>query len=215
MIQLFGRRSSHFTRTAAIFAHELGVPFELLVLHDLKSLDRAQFGGHPAMKLPVLRVGDETLWGTENICRRFAELAGRATDSRLVWPETLRDVRTRNAQEITWHAMSAQVQLVLGIALNRLPADNGFFVKLAMGLAGSLAWLDEHLAPVLAALPPERQLSLLEVTIFCLTTHLEFRPTVPLEPYPNLRRFAEVFGQRPSAQQTTYLFDPRPPKENP
>ncbi len=209
MTRLFGRRSSHFTRVAAIFARELSVPFELVVLHDLKSLERAQFGGHPAMKLPALRVGDEALFGTENICRRLAELAGRGDDARLVWPERLRDGLARNAQELTWHAMSAQVQLVLGVAIHRLPADNPFFLKLAMGMSGSLAWLDEHLDAALAALPP-RQLSLLEVTLFCLVTHLEFRPTVPLDPYPNLRRFAEAFGRRASAQETAYRFDPRP-----
>lgn len=208
-VELVGRRSSHFTRVAAIFAHELGVPFELVVLHELMSLDPQDYGGHPAMKIPALRVGDSVLFGTENICRRLAELAGQGDDPTLVWPQALTDDRARNAQELTWHAMSAQVQLVIGVAINHLPADNPFFLKLRRGLEGSLAWLDAQWPAVLASLPADRRASLLEVTLFCLVTHLVFRPTVPLDAYPNLRRFADEFSRRPSAQQTEYRFDPR------
>ena len=207
-VELVGRRSSHFTRVAAIFAHELGVPVVLVVVHDLTNLDPAIYGGHPALKIPLLRVGTSTLVGTENICRRLAELADG--DARIVWPEQVTDDAGRNAQELTWHAMSAQVQLVIGTVIAKLPADNVFFAKGRAGLEGALGWLDAHVARALDALPRPRDLSLLEVTLFCLVEHLRFRPTVPLEPYPDLLGFVTAFGARASARATTYAFDPQP-----
>jgi hypothetical protein len=73
-----------------------------------------------------------------------------------------------------------------------------------------LGWLDARIDAVLAALPPARHSSLLELTLFCLIEHLRFRPTVSLDAYPTLARFTDSFGQRASAQQTTYRFDTPP-----
>lgn len=212
-IQLFGRSSSHFTRVAAIFAHELRVPFDLVVVPDLTSLDASAYGGHPARKIPTLRVGTAVVFGTENICRRIAELAGDGEGPGVVWPEHLRGDVARSAQELTWHTMSAEVQLVVGTVLAELPADNLLFAKCRAGMHGSLAWLEEHLARALGDLPSPRRLSLLEVTLFCLLEHLQFRPTLALEAYPNLRGFAADYGARPAARSTAYRYDvpPRAP----
>jgi len=206
VVRLVGRSSSHFTRVAAIFAHELGVPFELVVC-ELTSLDAAVYGGHPALKLPTLRVGASVVFGAENICRRLAEIAGRGSDVRVVWPERVAADVVRNAQELTWLAMSAQVQLIIGAGLGKLTPDNAFLVKTRTGLDGALAWLDEHVSEALGAMPPERDVSLLETTMFCLVEHLDFRRTVPIDSHPHLRRFAAEFATRPSAQRTTYRYD--------
>ena len=103
--------------------------------------------------------------------------------------------------------MSAQVQLVVGTGFAKLPAENVFFAKARAGLLGALAWLDEHLAEVSAALTVPRDVSLFEVTLFCLVDHLGFRPTVSMEPYPRLREFAEAFAIRPAARRTVFRFD--------
>ncbi|TAK19572.1 MAG: glutathione S-transferase family protein [Myxococcaceae bacterium] len=211
-VQLVGRSSSHFTRVAAIFAYELGVPFELLVVSDLTSLDAAAYGGHPALKVPALRVGASVVFGAENIARRLAEIAGRGSDPRVVWPERLTADAARNAQELTWLAMSAQVQLILGAGLGRLPSDSALLVKTRTGLHGALAWLDAHLSEALAAMPPDRDVSLLEVTLFCLVEHLDFRRTLPTDGYANLRRFAAEFATRPSALRTAYRYDAARPQ---
>lgn len=203
-VRIVGRSSSHFTRVACLFAEELGVPWTLDVVHDLTSETPATFGGNPALKIPTLVEGDVSLFGTENICRRLVELCAHRDD--VVLPEALTSPLLRNAQELTWHAMAAQVQLVFGTVVHALPADDGYFRKAAAGLTSSLAWLDQHLAAVLAALPP-RRLSLLEVTLFCLVEHLAFRRTVSLEPLANLRAFAAEFSRRPSASRTAYRFD--------
>lgn len=187
-----------------MFAHELEVPFTLVPVDDLQSVDPAAYAGNPAMKVPALRIGSSLLIGTENICRKLTEHAGRADDPRIVFPERATSDVVRCAQELTWHAMAAQVQLILGVKLGKLPADNVFFVKVRAGLEGSLAWLDEHLARALDELPKKRVLSLFEVTLFCLVEHLGFRRTLENEPPPGLRRFAAEFAARASARKTLY-----------
>ena len=205
-VEIIGRSTSHFTRVATMFARELDVPYELVVVRHLTTSEPDHYHGHPALKLPMLRRDGSLLFGAANICRALVELAPRPR--RIVWPEDLRDDLARNAQELVWHAMSAQVQLVLGVEIGKLPADHPFFAKLRAGYAGALAWLDANVEAVLAALPAERDLSLFEVTLFCMFEHLAFRPALPREPYPALRRFVESYGARASAQQTPYVIDP-------
>lgn len=207
IVQISGRSSSHFTRLTLIFAHELGVPFELLPIHDMTVLDPAAYADNPALKLPTLRRGGSLVFGAENICRTLAEFAD--APRHIVWPEALRTVLARNAQELVWHGMAAQVQLIFGTVGARLPADNIYFVKGRQGFEGALRWLDANLASVLAELPA-RDLSLLEVALFCLVDHIGFRATLPLDPYPALVRFAEGFAERPSARRTQYRFAPPP-----
>ena len=206
-IEIIGRSSSHFTRMARMFAEELGLPYRLLPVSDMTALSAGAYGDNPAMKLPVLRVNGSTLFGAQNICRALAEHSDRGI--RIVWPEDLTDPPSRNAQELVWHGMAAQVQLVLGVAICKLPADNTYFVKAREGFDGALRWLDRNLAEVLGRLPPARDLSLFEVSLFCLVDHLTFRPTVSITSYPALVSFAEAFGKRSAARSTPYTFDAR------
>lgn len=199
-VQLIARSSSHYSRVVRIFAHELAVPYELVVVRDLTSLDVTAYS-NPALKIPSLQVDGSTLFGTENICRRLAELS--TTKGRVLFPEHLTDDLSRNAQEMVWHAMSAQVQMVMA-GFGKLPLDNPVFVKGRTGFEGALRWLDDNFSRV--QLPPH-DLSLLEVTLFCLVEHLPWRKTLPLDPYPALVAFARDFGQRPSAVATAYRFD--------
>lgn len=205
-LTLTGRSASHFTRVARMIAHDLDVPLTFEIVHDLMGLDPEGYGGHPALKLPTLHVAGAPVFGTDNICRTLAALAGRAADPRVVLASD--DYLVRNAQELVWHAMSAQVQLVVGVQLSKLPADSRFFTKLAAGLTGALAWLDAHHDRVLAALPAPRDVSLYEVTLFCLLEHVAFRPTVPLDDLPCLRGFAAAYATRPAAAATRFQFDP-------
>ena len=207
-LKLTGRSASHFTRVARMIAHELAVPVEFEVIHDLMGLDPAPYGGHPALKLPTLHVAGAPVFGTDHICRTLAALAGRATDPRVVLGSD--DALVRNAQELVWHAMAAQVQLVVGVQIAKLPADNPFFAKAAAGLRGALAWLEAHHDELDAALPTPRDVSLYEVTLFCLLEHLAFRPTVALDDLPRLRAFAAAYATRPSAIATRFQFDPKP-----
>lgn len=209
-LRLTGRSSSHFTRVVRIMAHELGVPIELEVVHDLMSQDASAFGGHPALKLPTLHVDGRPLFGTDHICRRLAELAGRADDARVVLSHQVTADLVCNAQELAWHAMAAQVQLVVGVRLANLPPENLFFAKARAGMIGALAWLDAHLDSVLAELPSPRDVSVFEVTLFCLVEHIGFRPTVSLDPFPHLGDFSAAFAARDSAQRTPFVFDAAP-----
>lgn len=206
-IQIIGRRSSLFTRVPLLFAEELGIRYEFVPIYDMTATDAKTYGGNPALKLPSLRIGKSLLFGAQNISRALAERS--ATPLRIVWPEDLRDDLARNAQELVWHAMGAQVQLVFGTIIGKLPADNVYFTKARAGFENSLRWLDRHADDMLRALPA-RDLSLFELTLFCLIEHLAFRPTLPVEPYQSLVRFSRQFSTRPSAQRTAYRFDARP-----
>jgi glutathione S-transferase len=207
-LQIVGRRSSHFTRMPLLFADELGVAVQVVPVYDMTAMAPEAYAGNPALKLPILRQGDTVLFGAQNICRALAERASHS--ARIVWPEEMRDALSRNAQELVWHSMAAQVQLVLGTSVCKLPADNGYFTKARVGFEGALAWLDAHLEQALAALPAQCDLSMLEVSLFCLLDHLAFRPTVSLQGYSVLRRFTEAFAARPAAQRTVYQFDAPP-----
>jgi len=207
-VQIVGRSSSHFTRVTLVFAHELGLAVELLPVFDMTVETAANYGDNPALKMPTLRTPEGLVFGAENICRTLADLAG--APRRVVWPEQLRGRVARNAQELVWHGMAAQVQLIFGVAVAGLPADNLYFKKCREGFAGALRWLDAHVPAVLESLPAPRDVSLFEVTLFCLVEHVATRGTMAMDPYPALLKFADEFRGRPSAQHTTYRFDVPP-----
>jgi len=209
-MQLVGRRSSVFTRVPLVFAEQLGVTYEFQPIKDMTETAPAAYAGNPALKLPILRLDGGVVFGAQNICRAITEraiAAGNTAAAAVVWPEALRDPLSRNAQELVWHCMTAQVQLVMGTVLGKLPSDNMFFVKARFGLEASLAWLDANLAPALQRLPAARGLSLFEVSLFCLVEHLAFRPTVPMTAYGELTAFSAHYGQCEAARRTAYRFD--------
>jgi glutathione S-transferase len=207
-LQIVGRRSSHFTRLARLFAEELGVAYALVPIYDMTMHDPEIYANNPALKLPILRTHDAVLFGTENICRAIAEHA--ESSAQIVWPEQLHDPLSRNAQELVWHGMTAQVQIVFGTLIAKLPSDNLYFNKARAGFEGALTWLDAHWVDVSRALPASRKLSLIEASLFCLIDHLHFRKTVQVEQYTALESFAREFAARFSAQRTTYQFDVPP-----
>ena len=208
-LQIVGRSSSLFTRLPLIFAEQLAVPYELVPIHDMTALGPEVYAGNPALKLPILRFKGTVLFGALNICRALDERAERP--ARIVWPEELRSAVARNAQELVWHGMAAQVQLVFGTLVGKLPADNIYFTKARAGLEGALQWLDAHVTDVMSELPAPRGLSVFEASLFCLVEHLAFRETLDVEPYAALVRATRTFAERPAAKRTAYRFDPPPP----
>lgn len=199
MVTLVGRSSSHFTRVTRFFAAELGVAYTFQVVKDLRALESASYLGNPALRLPSLIAPSGTWYGSLNICRELARLSPRPL--RLVWPEQLHGPLLANLQELTLQAMSTEVELIMNDA-----PQSALATKRRESLAGTLRWLDEHVHAALAELP-ERDLSYLEVALFCLLTHLEFRQVLPTAPYERLRRFAASFGERGGARQTPFVFD--------
>jgi glutathione S-transferase len=203
-IEIIGRSSSHFTRLVRIFAEELELAYRLVPVLDMTAPNTQFYGDNPAMKLPVMRAGDTTWFGAQNICRVLVERAG--VQKRIIWPEQLRDPLSRNAQELVWHGMEAQVQLAFGIEVCRLPPNNPYFIKARHGLEGALSWLDAKLPEVWRHLPGDRDFSMFEASLFCLLDHLSFRPTVARRGFA-LSEFIGKFGQRHSALCTAYQFD--------
>lgn len=206
---LVGRSSSHFTRVARLFAHELGVSHAFEVVTDLRSLAPRDYADNPALRLPILKAGDDTWFGSLAICRALA----RATNPRprIVWPEQLESPLLSNAQELTLQAMATEVELIMSQAPSGAEAPTAVFTdKRRASLTGSLRWLEQHIDDVLAALAA-RDLSYLEVTLFCLVEHLEFRQVLRTSSFSRLRAFCDVYGERAAARATPFEFDgPRP-----
>jgi glutathione S-transferase len=202
---IVGRSSSHFTRVARIFAAELGVECAFQVVSSLLSNDSTDYGGNPALKLPTLQTPEGSSWfGALQACRELARRSPLAP--RIVWPEHLDIPLLANAQELVLGAMATEVTIIMA-QLESPSAHGAHQTKLHQSLRGTLAWLEDNVRPVLEALPGERDLSYLEVTLFCLMTHLPFREVLPLAGYPELSDFCRHFAARPSAMATEYRFD--------
>jgi glutathione S-transferase len=199
---LVGRSSSHFTRTARIFAIELGVAHDFRPVLDMTSLDAAGYAENPALKVPILVDEQGPLFGTENICRELVRRSSHASNVVLRGDVNARVVA--NAEELTLHAMSAEVSLIMAkLAGNAALAPP----KVSRGLENSLRHLDENVDAVLAALPAGRTLSFVEVALYCVVTHLPFRQVMDVAPWARLRAFCERFGEREGARSTEYRFD--------
>jgi glutathione S-transferase len=200
-LTIIGRSSSHFTRTARMFAHECGLAYRFEPVLDLMSVTPADYGHSPALRVPVLATPDGPLFGALNICR---ELVRRAAQSvRVVWPEQSGARIAMNAQELVLQGMSTEVSLIMS---GPQPAA-GYADKARRSLTNSLTWLEAHLPDVVRALPAERTLSFLEVSCFCFVTHLEFRQVLDISEYSSLRAFCQAYAGRKSARDTAYKFD--------
>ena len=201
-LRLIGRSSSHFTRVVRLFAEECGAPYELRVVPSLLADDAAAYGGNPGLRLPNLITPQGTVFGSLGSCRALAQHATRPL--RMIWPEATPAPLAANALEIAVQAMSSEVSWIMLTGTGG--EGSGYAGKLSRALAGMLAWLEANVDEALAALP-ERDLSYLELSLFCLLEHLEFRKVLPLAPYARLLAFRQGFAQRPSAQATPFRFD--------
>ena len=202
---LVGRSSSHFTRTARLFALELGVPHEFRPVFDMTTTDPSTYAGNPALKVPVLIDAQGPLYGTENICRALTRRSGLG--QRVVLRGAVDDRLVANAEELVLHAMGTGVILIVTNASGAHPAPPA---KLRASLENALAFFDTNLNGVLAALPSDRLLSFFEAALFSLVTHLPFRKVMDPRAYARLMAFCASFADRASARATEYHFDQPP-----
>ena len=203
---LVGRNSSHFTRIARIFAHELGVEYEFEIVYDLTSKSAGEFGDNPTLRVPALRTPTGTWFGSLPICRELVRRS-RRHGVRTLFPEHATDARASNAQEIITDLMGTEVSIIMGRLAN-LPSDSAFFEKPAARVAASVEWLERELPAALAS-QPQGALSFLEVSAYCVCTHLGFREVLSIGDRPNLVAFMQRFGERSSAKATSYFVDRR------
>jgi glutathione S-transferase len=201
---LVGRSSSHFTRVVRVMAAELGVAYAFQVVKDLRSLEASDYSGNPALRLPILKSARGEWFGSLPISRELARLAPEPRT--IIWPEDLSEALPSNVQELTLQAMASEVTLIMA-ELAGTPATDAQVTKLALSLRNMLGFLDQNVDAALARLPRERDASFLEVTLFCLLRHLEFRKLLDTSGWRALAAFAEGFERRASAQATPYRFD--------
>lgn len=201
--RIVGRSSSHFTRVLRIFAEECGVAYDFQVVSSLLATDPADYGGNPGLRLPNLVIPEGTVFGSLPGCRLLSTRC--EAPPKMVWPEETPAFLAANALELTVQAMSTEVALIMVTQ-----TDGGasrYADKLRAALVGMIGWLEQHLSDALRTLP-ERDLSYLELSLFCLIEHLEFRDVMSLAPYRSLADFRARFAQRPSALATPFEFDP-------
>jgi glutathione S-transferase len=203
-LTLIGRSSSHFTRVARIYAHELGLEYVFEPVLDIKSTDQKTFADNPALTVPSLRTPDGTWFGSLAICRELARRSSSAP--RLVWPEDLTDPVCSNALEIVLSAMGAEVSIVMARGAG-IAEGHAFYEKPFARLKGAVDWLEANIDAALATLPPDRKLSFLEVSTFCFLTHLAFRELGTFTGRPKLEALCLSFAERASAEKTPYRFD--------
>ena len=197
---LVGRSSSHFTRTARIFALELAVAHRFQPVLDFGSQDPATFADNPALKIPIWLDEHGPLYGTENICRELARRSGHR--DRAVLRGDIGDRLVANAEELVLHAMSSQVTLIMTAT-----ADAPAPPKVRPSLNNALGFLDRHLDAVRAALPAQRLVSFFEIALYCLVIHLTFRQTLDPSGYDRLQAFCRELDARPAMQATSDRFD--------
>lgn len=204
-LTLVGRSTSHFTRVTRIFAAEAGIPLAFQVVPDLRLSEATAYAGNPALKIPILRAPQGEWFGSLPICR---ELWRRAPHKpHIVWPENLEDPLLANAQELVLDAMSTEVTLLMSRLFGENHENSPHVLKLRRSLQNSVEWLERHTAEALARLPPTRDASYLELTLYCLVRHLPFREVMSVEPYPELNQFCAHFETRQSVRDTTYRVD--------
>jgi len=204
-LELVGRSSSHFTRTARIFALELGVAHAFRPVFDMTKLEAENYAGNPALKVPILVDEQGPLYGTENICKELVRRAGGGAGRVLMRGDS--GVRAiANFEECTLHVMSAEVSVIMTKAMG----DGGPPAKLTRSMENCLTYLDENLSAAFGALPADRTLSFVEVALFCVVTHLPFRQVMETARWTHLSEFCEQFGERESARRTPFRFDTPP-----
>ena len=115
------------------------------------------------------------------------------------------DLPTRlvaNAEELVLHVMAAEVSIITANMSGATVPP-----KVLSSIENSLSYLDENVDALLAALPATRTLSFVEVTLFCVTTHLPFRQVLDVSRWMRLGAFCQQFAERDSARATEYRFD--------
>lgn len=202
-LTIVGRSTSHFTRVTRIFAAEARLAYTFQVVPNLRLSEQADYAGNPALKIPILRTPDGEWFGSLNICRELWRRSGRKL--RVVWPEDLAQPLLANAQELVVQAMSTEVTVLMSRLFGE--SDGAHAAKLMQSLVNSVAWLDQHVDEVLAQLPASRDLSYLELTLYCLVRHLPFREALSTEPYARLNAFCSSYEARQSVKHTPYRVD--------
>lgn len=202
-LTIVGRSTSHFTRVTRIFAAEARLDFAFEIVPSLRLSAQADYAGNPALKIPILRTPRGEWFGSLNICRELWRRS--AQKPRVIWPEDLEQPLLANAQELVVQAMSTEVTLLMSRLFGE--SDGPHAAKLLQSLTLSVEWLERHVDEVLSQLPSDRDLSFLELTLYCFVRHLPFREALSTEPYTRLNEFCHSLEARPSVKETPYRVD--------
>ncbi|WP_439636919.1 glutathione S-transferase family protein [Oceanicaulis sp.] len=193
-MKLYGTARSHFTRKVRLLLDHWDAPYKFEDVGDVSQADPAQFGGNPALSIPVLDDGDVWMLDSEHIARHLSERfdAEDRMQVRRFDPETLNRRAVLNA------IMSQEVKLVLG-ARTGLPTETApYFTKARSAIQHGLDWLEARSDSFDADEP-----GYAEFHFIAMWEHLALYDTVALA-QPRLKALADRLAARPLIAKTAY-----------
>lgn len=199
-MKLYGASPSHFTRKVRVVLQELGLPFQFVAVSSLLDDSPETFGSNPLLLIPVLEADGRRLVDSDLICEYLIERHGNKALS--LFPREGDLTLHKQRQVIMNGGMSAGAH-IMRARRSEIPnfGDYSFYKQEKAAIHAALAWLDKDIGS--KKYFAGNELTLLEITLVCFADWVTFREMVPnLDPYPNLKRFAAEWGQRPSFAAT-------------
>jgi glutathione S-transferase len=159
---------SHFSRKVRIVLRELGLACDESYVPNLLSVDPAEFGGNPILRVPVLRDGPHWVIESDQIVRHLLETYDHGSDRFAFFSMS---TAQRNALSIVSAIMGAEVELILS-KRSGLAEDAGglYFRRYREVIGQGLAWLERDAA----AIWPEVEFSYLDIALLCMWDHLRY-----------------------------------------
>lgn len=139
-MQLFGTQKSHFTRKVRLLLDHLQRPYEFIDIGDVSRLSQDIFQDNPAMSVPVLKDGQQTVYDSDHIAAYIVKQFNPTDDFNVLTT----DIDLLNARSLLNAAMSAEVRLVLGQRTGLDIENSDFFNKSKAVICATLDWCEAH-----------------------------------------------------------------------
>jgi glutathione S-transferase len=201
-MRLYGTPPSHFTRKVRILLHELGVPFEFVILDKLLETGAEKFAHNPLHMFPVLEHDGRQLIESDLICDYLIERFGANTAISTFLPSDTNSVDDLQRLAVMNGGMSAGVTLIRAkrSGIERW-ADYPYFRQELASLEASYTWLDKDLGERTSYYPGK--FTMLDITLISFLEWAVFREfLMDIKHYPNLDRLLRTHQDRVSVRST-------------
>jgi glutathione S-transferase len=194
-LTLIATKTSHFARKARIVLHELGLDFELQMVHDLFNSHPTTYGGNPLMQVPTLLDGDTWFSEADQIARHL--VTSRVPRD----PLNVLNPKSNDCKQLVVlnGIMAHEATIVLARAGGGMSnvMDHTWSRKLARAVGSGLGWLDQQIESDRVGF------DYLDVTTVCMWHHhLHFDLIPGLPAFPRLAARVARFSNRPSVLRT-------------
>ena len=200
-MKLYGTVASHFTRKVRVVLHELGLPYEFVVIKDLTDLRASTFAGNDLLQIPILEDGPRRLIESDIICAYLLSQGGKSEAEIAFLPRGGDHFGHLQPLALINGGMAAGAHL-MGGRRSEIPdlEKYPYFQQQRSAMLGALNWLDHDLEGR-ARYQEGTGLSMLEIALVCFADWAVFREMVPsLAEYPHVEAFVAHWRDRPSFQ---------------